>query len=115
MIVPLSLMWAFKPVREIAPEQGISELFASQVGQNGPAPVGGSGGWARFFRGVDWLLKACDNVGFRPLRSRAVAACRQAPSWNCRGAGPTRAALQCRRGAPRPAPAAAAALERRIR
>jgi squalene-hopene/tetraprenyl-beta-curcumene cyclase len=77
MIVPLSLMWAFKPVREIAPEQGISELFASQVGQNGPAPVGGSGGWARFFRGVDWLLKACDNVGFRPLRSRAVAACRR--------------------------------------
>jgi squalene-hopene/tetraprenyl-beta-curcumene cyclase len=77
MIVPLSLMWAFKPVRAIAPEQGISELFASQVGRNGPAPVGGSGGWARFFRGVDWLLKACDNVGFRPLRSRAVAACRR--------------------------------------
>ena len=77
MIVPLSLMWAFKPVREIAPEQGISELFASQVGRNGPAPVGGSGGWARFFRGVDWLLKACDTVGFRPLRSRAVAACRR--------------------------------------
>jgi len=77
MIVPLSLMWAFKPVREIAPEQGISELFASQVGRNGPAPVGGSGGWARFFRGVDWVLKACDNVGFRPLRSRAVAACRR--------------------------------------
>ena len=77
MIVPLSLMWAFKPVREIAPERGISELFASQVGRNGPVPVGGSGGWARFFRGVDWLLKACDNVGFRPLRSRAVAACRR--------------------------------------
>jgi predicted amidohydrolase YtcJ len=77
MIVPLSLMWAFKPVRVIAPEQGIGELFASQVGQNGPAPVGGSGGWARFFRGVDSILKACDNVGFRPLRSRAVAACRR--------------------------------------
>jgi squalene-hopene/tetraprenyl-beta-curcumene cyclase len=77
MIVPLSLMWAFKPVREIAPEQGIGELFASQAGRKGPAPVGGSGGWARFFRGVDWLLKACDTVGFRPLRSRAVAACRR--------------------------------------
>jgi squalene-hopene/tetraprenyl-beta-curcumene cyclase len=77
MIVPLSLMWAFKPVREIDPEQGIAELFASHVGQNGPAPVGGNGGWARFFRAVDWCLKACDNVGFRPLRSRAVAACRR--------------------------------------
>jgi len=77
MIVPLSLMWTFKPVRAIAPEQGIGELFASQVGQKGPAPVGGTGGWARFFRGVDWLLKACDTVGFRPLRGRAVAACRR--------------------------------------
>jgi squalene-hopene/tetraprenyl-beta-curcumene cyclase len=77
MIVPLSLMWAFKPVRAIAPEQGIDELFASHVGRKGPVPVGGSGGWARFFRGVDWLLKACDSVGFRPLRGRAVAACRR--------------------------------------
>jgi squalene-hopene/tetraprenyl-beta-curcumene cyclase len=77
MIVPLSLMWAFKPVRKISAEQGISELFASAVGRSGPAPAGGSGGWARFFRGVDWLLKACDTAGFRPLRSRAVAACRR--------------------------------------
>jgi squalene-hopene/tetraprenyl-beta-curcumene cyclase len=77
MIVPLSLMWAFKPVCTIAPERGIGELFASQAGRNGPAPVGGSGGWARFFRVVDRLLKACDKVGFRPLRSRAVAACRR--------------------------------------
>ena len=77
MIVPLSLMWAFKPVRQVASEQGIDELFASQAGRQGPAPVGGNSGWARFFRGVDWMLKACDNVGFRPLRSRAVAACRR--------------------------------------
>ena len=77
MIVPLSLMWAFKPVREIAPEQGIGELFASRTGRIGPAPAGGNGGWARFFRGIDWMLKACDTVGFRPLRSRAVNACRR--------------------------------------
>ena len=77
MIVPLSLMWAFKPVREIATDQGIGELFASHVGRSGPAPAGGNGGWARFFRGVDWMLNASDTVGFRPLRSRAVAACRR--------------------------------------
>ena len=77
MIVPLSLMWAFKPVRQIAAEQGIDELFTSQAGRRGPSLVGGNGGWARFFRGVDRLIKACDGVGFRPLRSRAVAACRR--------------------------------------
>ena len=77
MIVPLSLMWAFKPVCQVTLEQGIAELFASQVGRAGPAPIGGNGGWARFFRGVDRLMKVCDSVGFRPLRSRAVMACRR--------------------------------------
>ncbi len=77
MIVPLSLIWDFKPVRMISADQGIAELFASPVGRIRPAPVGGNGGWARFFRGVDRLVKACDSVGLRPLRSRAVAACRR--------------------------------------
>ena len=77
MIVPLSLIWDFKPVRTVAAEQGIDELFASPVGRARPAPVGGNGGWARFFRGVDRLVKACDGIGLRPLRSRAVAACRR--------------------------------------
>jgi squalene-hopene/tetraprenyl-beta-curcumene cyclase len=77
MIVPLSLIWAFKPVREIPAAQGIDELFASPAGRNGPARVGGSDGWARFFRGVDRLLKACDSLGIRPFRRRAVAACRR--------------------------------------
>jgi len=77
MIVPLSLIWAFKPVRPVAPGRGIEELFASANGRRGPAPAGGSGGWARFFRGVDRLLKAGDAVGFRPLRRRAVTECRR--------------------------------------
>ena len=77
MIVPLSLIWDFKPVRILASDQGIAELYASPVGRMRPAPVGGNGGWARFFRGVDRLVKACDSVGLRPLRSRAVAACRR--------------------------------------
>ena len=77
MIVPLSLIWAFKPVREVAPEDGIAELFASRAGRIQPISVGDKGGWARFFLGVDWVVKACDSLGLRPLRGRAVAACRR--------------------------------------
>jgi len=74
MIVPLSLMWAFKPVRHPPRRQGIAELFADT-----PAPPAGrrEGGWARFFRGVDRLLKACEATGLVPLRARAVQACRR--------------------------------------
>ncbi|MFM8707030.1 MAG: prenyltransferase/squalene oxidase repeat-containing protein [Planctomycetia bacterium] len=73
MIVPLSLIWAFKPVRTIPAGQGIDELFASPAGRRGPARVGGSDGWARFFRGVDRVLKTCDGLGIRP-----IAACTRA-------------------------------------
>jgi squalene-hopene/tetraprenyl-beta-curcumene cyclase len=76
MIVPLSLMWAFKPVRVIPADRGIAELF--QAGEiDRPPPTGGTGRWDRFFRGVDRVMKACDAIGIRPLRSRAVQACRR--------------------------------------
>ena len=74
MIVPLSLMWAFKPVRQIPPARGMAELFADSPG--GTTPVR-EGGWAVFFRGVDRIMKACEAVGFVPLRARAVQACRR--------------------------------------
>jgi hypothetical protein len=74
MIVPLSLIWACKPVRRIPAESGIAELFPPS-GER-PRRVA-SGGWDLFFHGVDRLLKACDAVGIRPLRRRAVAACRR--------------------------------------
>jgi len=74
MIVPLSLMWAFKPVRRFAPERGIAELFGSGAGCPAPAK---EGPWARFFRGVDRVMKASEAIGFVPLRPRAVQACRR--------------------------------------
>jgi squalene-hopene/tetraprenyl-beta-curcumene cyclase len=73
MIVPLSLMWAFKPVRQLPPHQGIAELFAGAPLGHGPR----EGGWAMFFRGVDHVMKACEAFGLTPLRSRAVQACRR--------------------------------------
>ena len=77
MIVPLSLIWAFKPVRELPHGGGIEELFTDSPGRTTLGKVGGDDGWARFFRGVDRVLKGCDAFGFRPFRSRAVAACRR--------------------------------------
>jgi squalene-hopene/tetraprenyl-beta-curcumene cyclase len=74
MIVPLSLMWAFKPLRPLPRRQGIAELFADTP----PPPAGRrEGGWARFFRGIDRLIKASEATGLVPLRARAVQACRR--------------------------------------
>ena len=76
MIVPLSLMWAFQPKRSIDPARGIAELFLPGEIDRAP-PTGGNGPWDRFFRGVDRVVKACDALGIRPFRSRAVQACRR--------------------------------------
>lgn len=74
MIVPLSLMWTYKPKREVAAERGIAELFTD--GHHAP-PKARARGWEAFFRVVDWGMKVCEAVGLTPLRRRAVAACEQ--------------------------------------
>ncbi|MGI9176994.1 MAG: squalene--hopene cyclase [Pirellulales bacterium] len=76
MIVPLSLMWAFKPLRRLPRGRGIAELFTGRDRQGPPAPADTSF-WAGFFRGIDRLMKACEAVGLTPLRARAVQACRR--------------------------------------
>ncbi len=75
MIVPLSLMWAFKPLRSVPRSQGIAELFAGGAAR--AVAVGDTSWWARFFRGVDRAMKACEAVGLTPLRARAIQACRR--------------------------------------
>ncbi len=76
MIVPLSLMWAFKPRRRLPRGRGIEELFTERD-RRGPPPPADTSFWARFFRGIDRCLKACEMVGLTPLRARAVQACRR--------------------------------------
>ena len=73
MIVPLSLMWAFKPLRLIPADQGIAELFGARERCSGP-PAADQSFWARFFRGTDRFMKACEAVGLMPLRARAIQA-----------------------------------------
>ena len=77
MIVPLSLIWSFKPVRTLPRDKGIQELFADCTYEKRNNSVGGDDAWSRFFRFVDSVIKFVDCLGFRPLRRRAVMACRQ--------------------------------------
>ncbi len=79
IIVPLAIMWACRPVREIAPEHGIRELFLKHP-QDWPAlrcpgSTGSTGlfSWDRFFRVVDRGLKFLEHQGWVPLRAKALA------------------------------------------
>jgi squalene-hopene/tetraprenyl-beta-curcumene cyclase len=76
MIVPLSLMWAFKPLRRIPADSGIGELFGERD-RRGPPPPADRSFWAKFFRGTDRIMKVCEAIGLMPLRSRAIQACRR--------------------------------------
>jgi len=77
MIVPLSLIWSFKPVRTLSRDRGIPELFADCTDEMRNRSVGGNDAWSCFFRIIDSVIKFIDCLGFRPLRRRAVMACRQ--------------------------------------
>lgn len=77
MIVPLSLIWAFKPVRKVLKAEGIGELFATPEWLQAPQITAENGIWTKFFRVVDRVVKMSDAIGFQPLRSRAVAECRR--------------------------------------
>jgi squalene-hopene/tetraprenyl-beta-curcumene cyclase len=83
IIVPLSILSAFRPVRRLEPRMGIRELFLREP-ENWP-PLrcpglrGGTGllSWDRFFRTVDRLFKWCQRRKVLPLRRRALAAAEQ--------------------------------------
>ncbi len=76
IVVPLSIISACQPVRQLDPSLGIRELFIREP-KDWPYPrcpgLKGGGLWSNFFRGADWLLKAARRVGCLPLRKRALA------------------------------------------
>jgi squalene-hopene/tetraprenyl-beta-curcumene cyclase len=84
IIVPLSIISAYRPVKKLASQMGIRELFLKEP-ENWP-PLrcdglpGGTGliSWDRFFRSVDSLFKWCQRRNFLPLRKRSI---RQAEAW----------------------------------
>ncbi len=80
IIVPLSIVSAFQPVRAVAPHLGIRELFLRKPEDwpplRCPGLPGGTGllSWDRFFRTVDRMLRWCQRRQLTPLRRRAIAA-----------------------------------------
>lgn len=77
-VVPLSIIWARKPVTHIPQEQGVGELFEpgdrERVRLRAPRGLN----WRRFFVEVDSLVKLAERIGWLPLRERAV---REAERW----------------------------------
>ncbi len=84
IIVPLSIVSAHRPVRQLPAELGIRELFLREPQDwpplRCPGLPGGTGlfSWDRFFRGVDRALKFCRRFRLLPLRRRAI---RAATKW----------------------------------
>jgi squalene-hopene/tetraprenyl-beta-curcumene cyclase len=80
IVIPLSIFYAFKPVRSLPPERGIAELFLEAPDKplwpHPPTPRWFS--WTNIFLAVDWLYKQVERVGLGPLRRLAV---RRATDW----------------------------------
>ena len=84
IIVPLSIMWACQPSRELEPRRGVRELFLKEPTDWPPLRCpdlpGGTGlfSWDRFFRVVDRGLKWYQRHQVAPLRRHAL---RKAEAW----------------------------------
>ena len=80
ILIPLSIVWAHRPVRQLSREFGIDELFVRPVERwpelhcPGNARSGRLVSWDRFFRILDRSLKVMERLRVRPLRRRALHA-----------------------------------------
>ncbi|MGL6195643.1 MAG: terpene cyclase/mutase family protein [Thermoguttaceae bacterium] len=78
IFVPLSIVSALRPVKEIPAERGIRELFTSDPNKLPPVVAPGRKftknifSWDFFFRSVDKAMWYCRNIGFRPLHKTSI-------------------------------------------
>ncbi|MGH7199731.1 MAG: squalene--hopene cyclase, partial [Planctomycetaceae bacterium] len=88
ILVPLSLLWAYRPVRDVTGWCGIDELFHGRP-QDLPVTMPRSEtldalsrrtwlDWDAVFRRIDRLIKAAERWRLRPLRKLAI---RRAADW----------------------------------
>lgn len=88
ILIPLSLLWAFRPVRHLPAEMQIDELFLTSAAELSitmpPSEVVDDLkkktwiDWDKLFRRIDWGIKALEGCRIRPLRSLAI---RRAAAW----------------------------------
>jgi len=71
IIVPLSVIWAFKPSCPVPEKFSLQELWVGSP----PGPKSRQGFWQSFFRGTDTILKFLECHRFLPWRKRALKAC----------------------------------------
>ena len=88
ILVPLSLMWAFRPLRKLPPEHRIDELFLKTPADL-PVTMAEATvvddlkrkswvSWKGVFRRLDLALKWVERLGLKPLRKIAI---RKANAW----------------------------------
>ncbi|HZL91635.1 MAG TPA: terpene cyclase/mutase family protein [Pirellulaceae bacterium] len=83
IVVPLSIMWAHRPARQLPVDRGIGELFLQQPQEWPPLRCPGLGkergwfSWEWFFRRTDAVLKWLEARRIVPLRKRSLAAAAQ--------------------------------------
>ncbi|HEV3460382.1 MAG TPA: terpene cyclase/mutase family protein [Thermoanaerobaculia bacterium] len=85
IVVPLSVVWALRPVRPVDPARGIDELWVSQSSESPRtaashlgAPTGTARLWRGSFRLLDGALKTGERLRLTPFRRRALA---KAEAW----------------------------------
>ena len=80
IFVPLSIVSAYRPVRELPPEAGVRELFLGppEALRSPLRPTERRFTWSNFFLRVDRWLKRCERFRLTPLRRRAI---RKALAW----------------------------------
>ena len=73
IVVPLSIISAYKPKRELPPERGIRELYREDLPQASAHPHSGLC-WENFFLGVDRVLKGLDRFAPHSWRKAGIDA-----------------------------------------
>ena len=83
IFVPLSIVSALQPVRELPPEKSIRELFLREPKNWGPLVTPGKKiskspfSWDFFFRTADRAMWLCRKLGLTPFRKRAIEAAKK--------------------------------------
>ena len=75
ILVPLSIVWSYKPIRKMPPEMGVRELYLEPPER--PRPPGqrtqARWSWTNFFLLVDRWIKRLEGWNLLPLRRWAVS------------------------------------------